>query len=199
MGYLARTFIEEMPAAEKLLSGRHAMYIYPIDNFDEMRERVAESLFSPENVARMGPYWQFENTGSEPRSCMAHARSMESHMKLIEHPDLEIPPIQTMRELLLMWEMFQNMGYMRYPDSPEMAERAAIFNAWLDQILAPHIQKRREEPLLYRLPPPRLHNATPAKHDPDHSLRVKEPSDLLHTKKLFDPSIKYRDDEDEKK
>ena len=199
MGYLARTSVEEMPAADKSLSERLAMYIYPIDNFDEMRERVAETLLSPQNVARMGPYWQFENTGSEPGNSMAHARSMESHMKLTEHPDLEIPPIQTMREVLQLWEMFQKMGYMRYPDSPEMAERVAIFNAWLDQILAPHIQKRGEEPLSYRLPPPRLHNATPTKHDPNHSLQVKDPGEFLHTKKLFDPSIKYRDDEDDKK
>ena len=188
-----------MPAADKLLNGRHAIYIYPIDNFDEMRERVAESLFSPENITKMGRYWQFENTGIEPRSCMAHARSMKSYMKLTEYPDLEIPPTQTMREMLLLWEMFQKMGYMRYPDSPDMAECVAIFNAWLDQILAPHIQKRGEEPLSYRLPPPRLHNTAPTKRDPDHSLRVKDPGELLHTKKLFDPSIKYKKNEDVKK
>ena len=199
MGYLARTFIEEMPAADKLLSGRPAVYIYPIDNFDEMRERVAETLFSPENISKMGPYWQFENIGSELTSCMAYARSMESYMKLTEHPDLEIPPIQTMREMLLTWEMFQKMGYMLYPDSSEAAERAAIFNAWLDQILATHIQKRGEEPLLYRLPPPRLHNTTPTKHDPDHSLSVKNPGELLHTKNLYDPSIKYKKDEEDGK
>ena len=198
-GYLARTFIEEMPAADKLLKGRVAIYIYPIDNFNEMRERVAESLFSPENVAKMGPYWQFENTGSEPRSCMAHSRFMESYIKLTEYPDLKIPPLQTMREILLLWEMFQRMGYMRYLDSPEAAERVAIFNAWLDQILAPHIQKRGEEPLLYRLPPPKLHNTMPTKHDPDHSLLIKDPGEFLHTKKLFDPSVKYKKDEEEKK
>ena len=199
LGYLARTYIEEMPAPDKLLSGRLAMYIYPIDNFDEMRERVAETLFSPENISKMGPYWQFENTGTEPRSCMAYARSMEGYMKLTEHPDLEIPPIQTMREMFLLWEMFQKMGYMRYPDSPVAAERVAIFNAWLDQFLAPHIQKRGEEPLLYRLPPPKLHNTMPTKHDPDHSLLVKDPGEFLHTKKLFDPSIKYKKDEEEEK
>ena len=186
----ARSFIEEMPAADTSLSGRLAMYIYPVDNFDELRERLAESLFSPENIARIGPYAQFENAGAGPNSPMVHARLMESHMKLTEHPDLEIPPFQTMRETLLMWEMFQKMGYMRYPDSPEMAERVAIFNAWLDQILEPHLKQRGEKPLPYRLPPPGLHNAAPTRHDPEHSLRVKDPRKFLHTKKLLDPSTR---------
>ena len=95
-----------VPGHKPLRPVRPAVYIYPIDNFDEMRERVAETLFSPENISKMGPYWQFENIGSELTSCMAYARSMESYMKLTEHPDLEIPPIQTMREMLLTWERY---------------------------------------------------------------------------------------------
>ena len=198
-GYLLRTFIEEMRDANRNLRGRHAIYIYPIDNFDEMRERVAESLFSPENIAKMGPYWGMENTATELKNCLAYSRSMESYVTLTEYPDLEIPQNHTARELLLMWEMFQKMGYMRYPDYPEVAERVALFNAWLHQFMDPHFQKRGEEPLLYRLPPPRLHNTTPTKHDPEHSLLVKDPSEYLHTKKLFDPSIKYKKDDEEEK
>ena len=196
LGYIARTYSLEMHDAERLLRGRHAIFIYPIDNFDEMRERVAESLFSPENIAKMGPYWSFENTATELKSCMAYSRSMESHMKLTEYPDLEIPSNQTMRDMLLTFEMYQKMGYLRYADTPDVAERVAVFNAWLDQFFTPHLQKRGEEPMTYRLPSPRLHNTMPTKHDPEHSLKVKNPTEFLHTQKIIDPSIKKRDDEE---
>lgn len=197
-GYISRTFIEEMRVPDKALKGRHAMFIYPIDNFDEMRERVAESLYSKENIEESGPYWDLENATNQVRNCLAYARALESHMKLTEHPDLEIPTFQTMKDMMLTWEMFQKMGYLRYPDYPDMAERVAIFNAWLDQFIAPSIEKRGEGPLLYRLPHPRLHNTAPTKHDPEHSLRVKDPDEYIHTKKLFDPSLRPKEDDDDK-
>ncbi len=197
-GYISRAFIEEMRFPDKVLKGRHAMFIYPIDNFDEMRERIAESLYSKENIEETGPYWDLENSTNQARNCLAYARALESYMKVTGQPDLEIPTFQTMKQMMLTWEMLQEMGYLRYPDYPDMAERVALFNAWLEQFIVPDIEKRGEGPLLYRLPHPRLHNTAPTKHDPEHSLRVKSPDEYLHTKKLFDPSLKPGKDEDDK-
>ena len=197
-GYISRSYVEEMRFPDKFLRGRHAMFIYPIDNFDEMRERIAESLYSKENIEESGPYWDLENSTSEARNCLSYARALESHMKLTDHPGLEIPTFQTMKQMMLTWEMLQKMGYLRYPDQPDMAERVALFNAWLDQFIAPSIEKRGEGPLPYRFPNPRLHNTAPTKHDPEHSLRVKDPDEYIHTKKLFDPSLRPGKDDDDK-
>ena len=197
-GFISRSFLEEVRYPDKALKGRHAMFIYPIDNFDEMRERIAESLYSKENIDESGPYWDLENSTREVRNCLAYARALESHMKVTGYPDLEIPTFQTMKQMMLTWEMLQKMGYLRYPDYPDMAERVALFNAWLDQFIAPSIEKRGEGPLLYRLPHPGLHNTAPTKHDPEHSLRVKHPDEYIHTKKLFDPSLRPGKDDDDK-
>lgn len=198
-GYISRILIEEMRIPDKALYGRHAMFIYPIDNFDEMRERIAETLYSQENIEHTGPYWDLTDATNQVRNCLAYSRALESHMRLTEYPGLEIPRVQSMKDMLLMWEMFQKMGYLRYPDSPEMAERVALFNAWLDQFIAPSIEKRGQGPLAYRFPHPGSHTTAPTKYDPDHSLRVKGPDEYMHTKKLYDPSLRYGKDKDDEK
>ena len=183
-GYISRILIEEMRFPDKALYGRHAMFIYPIDNFDEMRERIAETLYSQENIEHTGPYWDLKDTTNQVRNCLAYSRSLESYMKLTEYPGLEIPRIQTMKDMLLMWEMFQKMGYLRYPDSPDMAERVALFNAWLNQFIVPSIEQSGQGPMTYRFPDPGSHNRAPTKYDPGHSLRVKDPGEHMHRRKI---------------